>query len=252
MKKKEYKKELRYLQVELVKLQNHVIENDIKVCTIFEGRDAAGKDGMIKRYTEHLSPRQYRIVALPKPTSTDKKYWYFQRYIHHLPKSGEMVFFNRSWYNRAGVEKVMGFCTQEQYEKFMEEVPIFEHLIVHEGMVFTKYYLDITKEEQKKRFQERKTNPLKQWKLSPIDEEALKLWDKYTLARDEMFARTHFAYAPWYIVRADDKKVARINCIKHFLSKVDYKKKDEKLLVYDPNIVCEFDEACYEKGLIAK
>ncbi len=251
MDKKEYKKELYYLQVELVKFQREVIEKDLKVCTIFEGRDAAGKDGTIKRFTEHLSPREMRIVALGKPSDIDKKSWYFQRYVPHLPHGGEMVFFNRSWYNRAGVEKVMGFCTEEEYEKFMEEVPNFEHLLVHDGMIFTKYWLDITKEEQKRRLESRKHDPLKQWKLSPIDAKAQELWQEYSLARDEMFARTHFAYAPWYIVKADDKKEARINTIKHFLTKVEYKKKDEKLLLYDPKIVCEFDVTCYEKGIIA-
>jgi len=252
MDKKEYKKTLYYLQVELVKFQRHVIEKDIKVCTIFEGRDAAGKDGTIKRFTEHLSPRDTRVVALSKPTELDKKYWYFQRYIHYLPRGGEMVFFNRSWYNRAGVEKVMGFCTNEQYEKFMEEIPNFEHLLVYEGMRFTKYYLDISKEEQKKRLEEREKDPLKQWKISPIDKMAQKLWKEYSLARDEMFSRTHFTFAPWFIVKADNKKEARINCIKHFLSRQDYPKKDEKLLVYDQNIVCEFDISCYKKGLIAR
>ncbi|BAF70851.1 polyphosphate kinase 2 [Nitratiruptor sp. SB155-2] len=251
MDKKEYKKELYYLQVELVKFQRTVIEKDLKVCTIFEGRDAAGKDGTIKRFTEHLSPRETRVVALGKPTELDKKYLYFQRYIHYLPHGGEMAFFNRSWYNRAGVEKVMGFCTNEEYEKFMQEVPNFEHLLVHDGFIFTKYWLDITKDEQKKRLEERKKDPLKQWKLSPIDQKAQELWDQYSLARDEMFARTHFAYAPWYVVRANDKKVARINTIKHFLSKVEYEHKDESLLIYDPNIVCEFDQICYDKGLIA-
>ncbi len=252
MDKKEYKRELYYLQVELVKFQRRVIEEDLKVCTIFEGRDAAGKDGTIKRFVEHLSPRETRVVALGKPSDIDKKSWYFQRYVPHLPHGGEMVFFNRSWYNRAGVEKVMGFCTDAEYEQFMAEVPNFEHLLVHDGMIFTKYYLDISKEEQKKRLEERKKDPLKQWKLSPIDMKAQDLWDEYSLARDAMFARTHFAFAPWYVVHADDKREARINCIKHFLSKVEYKKKDEKLLVYDPNIVCEFDTSCYDKGLIAK
>ncbi|WP_187647562.1 polyphosphate kinase 2 [Nitrosophilus labii] len=251
MDKKEYKKILYYLQVELVKFQRHVIENDLKVCTIFEGRDAAGKDGTIKRFTEYLSPRDTRVVALSKPTELDKKFWYFQRYIHYLPRGGEMVFFNRSWYNRAGVEIVMGFCTEDQYEKFMEQVPNFEYLLVHEGMFLTKYYLDISKEEQKKRLEERKKDPLKQWKISPIDEKAQKLWKEYSIARDEMFAKTHFAYAPWYVVRADDKKEARINTIKHFLNKREYPGKNKELLIYDPKIVFEFDTSCYEKGLIA-
>ncbi|WP_200762875.1 polyphosphate kinase 2 [Nitrosophilus alvini] len=251
MEKEKYKKELYHLQVELVKFQRHVINNDIKVCVLIEGRDAAGKDGTIKRFTEHMSPRDTRIVALGKPTEIDKKYWYFQRYIHYLPRGGEIVFFNRSWYNRAGVEKVMGFCTKKQYEKFMEQVPNFEHLLVHDGMLFFKYYLDISKEEQKRRLEERKKNPLKQWKLSPIDDMAQKLWKEYSLARDEMFSMTHFAYAPWTIVRADDKKNARLNIIKNFLSRVDYPEKDEKICIFDPNTVFDFDISCYEKGMIA-
>jgi len=251
MNKKEYKKTLYYLQVELVKFQKFVIENNIKVCTLFEGRDAAGKDGTIKRFVEHLSPRDTRVVALAKPTSTDKKFWYFQRYIHYLPKSSEMVFFNRSWYNRAGVEKVMGFCTQEEYERFMNQVSSFEYLLIDEGMLFSKYYLDISKEEQKRRFEERRKNPLKQWKISPVDEKAQKLWKEYSIARDEMFAKTHFAFAPWFVVRADNKKETRINTIKHFLSRFDYPNKNEELLIFDPNIVFEFNSSCYEKGLIA-
>jgi len=251
MKKSDYKKELYRLQVELVKFQRHVIEKEIKVCIVFEGRDAAGKDGTIKRFTEHLSPREARTVALGKPSDRDRKSWYFQRYVPHLPVGGEIVFFNRSWYNRAGVERVMGFCTKKEYKAFMEEVGSFEQLLTHSGIVFFKYYLDISKKEQKKRLQERKKDPLKQWKLSPIDMQAQKLWKEYSKARDEMFARTSFVFAPWHVVHSDDKKVARINVMKHFLAHVEYPDKEESLLVYDTDVVCEFDPVCYEKGLIA-
>ncbi len=251
MKKKEYKKELYKLQVELVKFQREVIEKEIKVCIVFEGRDAAGKDGTIKRFTQHLSPREARVVALGKPSDKDKKSWYFQRYVPHLPSGGEIVFFNRSWYNRAGVEKVMGFCTDKEYKLFMKEVGNFEQMLTHSQMIFFKYYLDISKEEQKKRLEERRKNPLKQWKLSPIDQMAQKLWNEYSKARDEMFAKTSFVFAPWYVVHSDDKKTARINCIKHFLSHVDYPDKKEDILIYDTDVVCKFDPICYEKNLIA-
>ncbi|WP_456451348.1 polyphosphate kinase 2 [Hydrogenimonas sp.] len=251
MKKKVYKKQLYELQVELVKFQRHVIEKELKVCVVFEGRDAAGKDGTIKRFTEHLSPREARVVALGKPSDRDRKSWYFQRYVPHLPVGGEIVFFNRSWYNRAGVERVMGFCTKKEYKAFMEEVGSFEQLLTHSGILFFKYYLDITKKEQKKRLEERKKDPLKQWKLSPIDRQAQKLWKAYSKARDEMFAKTSFVFAPWRIVHSDDKKTARINVMKHFLAHVDYPGKKEELLVYDTEVVCEFDPICYDKGLIA-
>ncbi len=250
MKKKEYKKELKKLQIELVKFQNYVIKKDLKVCIIFEGRDAAGKDGMIKRFTKHLSPRETRVVALSKPSDKERKSWYFQRFVPHLPSGGEMVFFNRSWYNRAGVEIVMGFCTKKEYRIFMKEVNHFEELLTNDEMIFIKYYLDISKEEQKKRLQERKTNPLKRWKLSPVDQKAQKLWDKYSYYRDKMFNKTSTVHAPWFIVHTDDKKEARINTIKHFLTQVDYPKKDEKLLLYNHKVVCEFDPICYKKGLI--
>lgn len=250
MKKEIYKQELYKLQVELVKFQKEVIAKDLKVCIIFEGRDAAGKDGMIKRFTEHLSPRDARVVALGKPSDIDKKAWYFQRYVPELPVGGEMVFFNRSWYNRAGVEKVMNFCTQKEYENFMKEVGNFEHLLVNSEMIFIKYYLDISKEEQAKRLQKRKKDPLKQWKLSPIDEQAQKYWKEYSQARDEMFNKTSFVFAPWYIVHSDDKRTARINTLKHFLSQVDYKGKNKEYLQFSHEVVCLFDDACYEKGLI--
>ncbi len=252
MNKREYKKELYKLQVELVKFQKEVIKRGLKVCVIFEGRDAAGKDGTIKRFREHLSPREARVVALGKPDSDDLRSWYFQRYVPYLPKKGEILFFNRSWYNRAGVEKVMGFCTGKEYKEFMEEVESFEKLLVHSGMIFIKYYLDIDKDEQKKRLEARKKDPLKQWKLSPIDLQAQKFWDEYSKARDKMFEKTSFSFAPWFVVHSNDKKNARINTIKHFLSLVDYKGKKDSLLEFDKDIVCKFDPICYKKGLIAK
>ncbi len=241
MKKKEYKKELYHLQVQLVKFQKHLIEKDKKVCVIFEGRDTAGKDGIIKRFTEHLSSRDCRSVALGVPSDIEKKSWYFQRYVNHLPHGGEIVFFNRSWYNRAGVEKVMHFCTPKQHKLFLEEVGNFEHLLVQSDIIFYKYYLDISKKEQEKRLKGRKVNPLKQWKLSPIDQKASNLWDAYTRARNEMFLKTNFAFAPWIVVHSDNKKEARINGIKHFLSRVEYPGKDQTLLVYDNKVILEMN-----------
>ena len=251
MKKKEYKKRLYDLQVELVKFQSHVIENDLKVCIVLEGRDSAGKDGTIKRFREHLSPREARIVALGKPSDKDRKSWYFQRYVPHLPSGGEIVFFNRSWYNRAGVEPVMGFCTQEQYEQFMIQVGSFEDMLVDDGMIFIKYYLDITKDEQAKRLEARRVDPLKQWKLSPIDAKAQEMWDSYSKYRDKMFKTTSFSFAPWYIVHSNDKKTARINIIAHFLNQVEYPNKRKEVLDWDSKVVCKFSSVCYEKGMIA-
>jgi polyphosphate kinase 2 len=251
MNKKIYKKELYVLQVELVKFHKSVIEKGKKVCVILEGRDAAGKDGTIKCFSEHLSPREVRTVALGKPSDRDNSAWYFQRFVPHLPVAGEIVFFNRSWYNRAGVERVMAFCSEHEYRQFLEDVGSFEHLLTHDEMHFFKYYLDISKPEQKRRLKERREDPLKQWKLSPIDKKAQKMWDAYSEARDAMFAKTDFVYAPWRIVHCDSKKRARINIIKHFLSHVDYPGKDEEKLIYDTDIVFEFDPTCYDKGLIA-
>ncbi len=252
MKKKEYKKELYDLQVELVKFQKEVIKKGLKVCIIFEGRDTAGKDGIIKRFVEHLSPRDARVVALGKPSDKDKNSWYFQRYVSHLPIGEEIAFFNRSWYNRAGVEKVMSFCTEKEYKDFMEEVGNFEHLLVHSGIIFIKYYLDISNNEQKRRLEDRKKDPLKQWKISPIDKQAQKYWDSYSKARDEMFNKTSFDFAPWFIVHTDEKKEARINTIKHFLSLMKYPNKKNDLLVYKNDIICKFDKTCYEKKMIFK
>ena len=250
MKKKIYKRELYNLQVELVKFQRKVIEKDLKVCIIFEGRDAAGKDGTIKRFVEHLSPREARVVALGKPSDRDKKSWYFQRYVPHLPSGGEMVFFNRSWYNRAGVEKVMHFCTEEEHTRFLNDVGNFEKLLVDSDILFVKYYLDISKDEQAKRLEARKNDPLKQWKLSPIDAQAQKLWKEYSNARDIMFHKTSFDFAPWYIIHTDSKKEARINAMKHFLSLMHYEGKKEEFLNYDKTVVCQFNSKCYEQGLI--
>ncbi len=249
MTKKEYKKQLYDLQVELVKFQKDVISKDLKVCIVFEGRDTAGKDGTIKRFVEHLSPREARVVALGKPSDRDKKSWYFQRYVPHLPTGGEMVFFNRSWYNRAGVEKVMNFCTKKEYENFLTEVGDFEHLLISSEIIFVKYYLDISKQEQAKRLKDRKENPLKQWKLSPIDAKAQKLWDDYSKARNSMFNRTSFVFSPWFIIHTDSKKEARINAIKHFLSMMDYHKKDENKLIFDHSVVIKFDKTCFENVL---
>ena len=250
--KKAYKDELRKLQVELVKLQQHCIRCNDKILIILEGRDASGKDGTIKRIVQHLSPRETRVVALGKPSDRDRSSWYFQRYVPNLPAAQEIVLFNRSWYNRAGVEKVMGFCTAEEHEEFMGSVSDFEHMIVRSGIKLFKYYLDINKAEQSKRLEDRKTDPLKQWKVSPIDSKALKYWRQYSAARNEMLARTHNPVAPWTLVRANNKHLARINIIKDVLSRLHYMHKDEKLIWPDPQIVFPFDISNLENGKLAK
>lgn len=246
-----YRHELLQLQIELVKLQREIIRSNAKIAVLFEGRDGAGKDGTIKHIAEHLSPRETRMVALGKPSDHDRSSWYFQRYAAHLPAAQEMMLFNRSWYNRAGVERVMGFCTKDEYEEFMETVPVFEQMLERSGIRLFKYYLDISKAEQKKRLKARRTDPLKQWKISPIDEAALDHWKEYSLARDEMFARTHSPFAPWCIVRADDKHAARLNVIKHLLTQLDYTGKDEPLILPNPDIVFFYDEAYRKNGMIA-
>jgi polyphosphate kinase 2 len=237
----EYHRTLHELQVELVKLQSHVIRHDLRILVVLEGRDAAGKDGAIKRIIKHLSPRETRVVALGKPSNRDESTWYFQRFVPHLPAGGEMVLFNRSWYNRAGVERVMGFCTPAEHASFLEDAPSFEQLLVRSGIMLRKYYLDIGKAEQKRRLEDRSQDPLKQWKVSPIDEVAVKNWDKYSEARDEMLSRTHTAFAPWEVVRTDDKRTARLNLIKSLLASLDYKGKDERLLIADPEVVFTCD-----------
>lgn len=243
-----YKDDLQTLQIELVKLQRHLIKNDLQILIIFEGRDAAGKDGVIKRITQHLSPRETRVVALGKPSDRDRHSWYFQRYVPHLPSSQEMVLMNRSWYNRAGVERVMGFCTDAEYESFMAAVLPFEHLLSGSGTQILKYYLDISKEEQKRRLKERRTDPLKQWKTSPIDRAAIKKWDEYSQARNDMLLRTHDAISPWYVVKADEKKVARLNVIRDILSRVDCPDKNQHIATPDRAIVFPFEAKKLKSG----
>jgi polyphosphate kinase 2 len=250
-KKRLYKDELRRLQVELVKLQHHFIKCDDKILIILEGRDAAGKDGTIKRIVQHLSPRETRVVALGKPSNHERASWYFQRYVPHLPTAQELVLFNRSWYNRAGVERVMGFCTDAEYEEFMASVSDFEHMLVRSGIKLIKYYLDISKDEQKHRLKKRETDPLKQWKVSAIDDHALKYWKQYSAARNEMLTRSHNPMAPWTIVRADDKHQTRLNVIKDVLSRLHYKDKDEKLIRPDSKHLFAFDPSYLENGLLA-
>ena len=247
----DYKKALHRAQIQLVKLQKHVIKHGQKVVLIFEGRDAAGKDGAIKRIVEHLSPRETRVVALGAPSDRDRKAWYFQRYIDHLPVAGEIVLFNRSWYNRAGVERVMGFASNEEVEEFLNTAPMFEHLLVHCGFTIIKYYLDISREEEERRLKKRRKDPLRQWKLSPIDAKALKYWDDYSEARDAMFPRTHGVLAPWIIVKADDKKPTRLNIIRDILSRCEFHGKDEHGELPDLNHVFLFDESHLKDGMIA-
>jgi polyphosphate kinase 2 len=236
-KKNGYKQSLRKLQIELVALQRHIIRHDLRVLILFEGRDASGKDGLIKAISEHLSPRETRVVALGKPTERENRSWYFERHVAHLPADGEMVLFNRSWYNRAGVEKVMGFCTAEEYETFMHTVNDFEHLLIRSGTILLKYYLDISRTEQKQRLADRRRSPLTQWKISPIDRTALKHWKDYSEARDEMFARTHTEIAPWIVVKTDDKEVARLNVIRDILRRVKHTDTKKRLEKPDRNIV---------------
>jgi polyphosphate kinase 2 len=233
----DYLSELKLLQIELVKLQRQIIASNWRLLVILEGRDAAGKDGTIKCITEHLSPRDTRVVALGKPSSREVGEWYFQRYVAELPAAGEFALFNRSWYNRAGVEKVMGFCTEHQYKQFMGSVNEFEGLLVDDGIQIIKYYLDINKKEQADRLESRKTDPLKQWKISPIDEKAQHMWDAYSNARDLMLAQTSSKKTPWTVINANNKKHAHLNLIRDLLSRVSYPDKDKKILTIDPKIV---------------
>ena len=234
-----YEQELQDLQVELIKLQNWVYENNKRLMIIFEGRDAAGKGGAIKRFTQYLNPRKFRVVALQKPTEVESGQFYFQRYFQHLPNPGEITFFDRSWYNRAIVEPVFDFCTPEQYERFMRQVPEIEHSLIDDGIILIKFWFSITKENQQKRFKERMTNPLKHWKLSPVDQKAQEMWDKVTYYKEEMFSRTHTGYAPWIIVDSNDKKNARLESIRYVLSQIPYEgREDAKInLHHDPDVV---------------
>ncbi len=233
-----YEKDLRTLQIELLKMQNHIKDTGKKLLLIFEGRDAAGKGGMIKRITEHLNPRGARVVALDKPSDTEKTQWYFQRYTSHLPSAGEIVLFDRSWYNRGGVEPVMGFCTPEEHEDFLQSVPKFERMLMNSGILILKFYISVSKDIQQKRFKERKDDPLKHFKISSVDEHAQELWEKYTVAKYSMLLASHTPGTPWTIVRSDNKKAARINCIKHIISHIDYPDKiSEDFLKTDGKIV---------------
>lgn len=223
LKTKEYEKELRRLHVELVKLQQWVVAKGLKVCIVFEGRDGAGKGGTIKAITERVSPRVFRVVALPAPTDKEKSQLYFQRYVPHLPSAGEIVIFDRSWYNRAGVERVMGFCTEEQVEKFLDGTPLMEKAMVDAGTILLKYWLEVTPKEQERRLRDRINDGRKTWKLSPMDIKSFNMWDEYTVARDAMFEATDTAWAPWFMARSEDKKRVRLNIISHLLSQIPYK-----------------------------
>ncbi|MDI1252495.1 polyphosphate kinase 2 [Thermomonas sp.] len=248
----DYQAQLHVLQVELVKLQRHFIECGDKILVVVEGRDAAGKDGSIKRIVEYLSPRDTRVVALGKPSDRELHSWYFQRYIAQLPMAEEFVLFNRSWYNRAGVEHVMGFCTKEEHEEFMRAVPKFEEMLVNSGITVLKYYLDIDKDEQVKRLAERQRDPLKQWKTSPIDAVAVKHWKAYSAARDTMLLRTHTVIAPWHIVRTNNKRLARLNLIRDILSRLHYAGKKNKLVQPDTDIAFEFTPDCIQSHRLAR
>lgn len=224
--RKTYEDEKSALQVELLKVQHWVQETGQKFVLLFEGRDAAGKGGTIKRFTEHLNPREARVVALNKPTDEERGQWYFQRYVKHLPTAGEIVLYDRSWYNRAGVERVMDFCAPAEYLEFMRQTPEFERMLVRSGIKLFKYWFSVTQEEQKARFASRETDPLKRWKLSPIDRASLDKWDDYTEAKEAMFFYTDTADAPWTVIRSNDKKRARLTCMRHFLAQLDYPDKD--------------------------
>jgi len=242
LKKIKYEIELSQLQTELVKLQQWVKENNLRMAILFEGRDAAGKGGSIKRFKEHLNPRAMRVVALNKPTETERGQWYFKRYIKELPNPGEIVFFDRSWYNRAVVEPVMGFCNDEQYEKFMVQVSEFEHMLYEDGVILIKFWFSISKEEQSKRFDDRLANPLKKWKFSPVDKKGQELWDRYTYFKEQMFAKTHTSFSPWMIVKTNDKKKARLESIRYVLSKLEYPEKSlsKVSLAPDPDIIMRY------------
>ncbi len=238
----EYEDDLVNLQIELVKLQQWIKVNGKRVAVIFEGRDAAGKGGTIRRFREHLNPRSMRVVALNKPSEIEKGQWYFRRYVKELPNPGEIVFYDRSWYNRAVVEPVMGFCTDDEYDKFMRQVPEFEHMLYEDGVEIIKFWFSISKEEQQRRFNSRRVNPLKQWKLSPVDEKSQAMWDTYTKYKEEMFSKTHTSFSPWIIVKSNNKKRARLESIRYVLSQFDYDGKEEaRTTTYpDPNIVARF------------
>ena len=238
----QYEQEKKLLQIELVKLQQWASKNKKRIAVIFEGRDAAGKGGNIRRFTEHLNPRSMQLVALNRPTNIEMGQWYFRRYIKHLPNPGEIVFFDRSWYNRAVVEPVMGFCTDEQYNQFMMQLPEFEHMLYEAGVIIIKFWLSITKEEQLKRFDARMDNPLKRWKFSPVDKKGQELWDVYTKYKEQMFSKTHNSFCPWVIVKTNDKHKARLECMRYVLSRIDYDGKEDAQvsLQPDPNVIMHY------------
>jgi len=238
----QYEKELRLLQVELVKLQQWVQKTNKRIAIIFEGRDAAGKGGSIRRFIEHLNPRSMRLVALSKPTEVEQGQWYFRRYIKQLPNPGEIVFFDRSWYNRAVVEPVMGFCTDKQYKQYMVQVPEFEHMLYESGVEIIKFWFSISKEEQQKRFDGRLENPLKRWKFSPVDQKGQEMWKEYTFYKEQMFSNTHTSYCPWVVVKTNNKLEARLESIKYVLSKFNYddKEKAETNILPDPNVIMRY------------
>ncbi|MDH4303908.1 MAG: polyphosphate kinase 2 [Nitrospira sp.] len=246
-----YEQDLRQLQVELVRLQRWIQASGERIAILVEGRDAAGKGGTIRRFTEHLNPRAMRVVALPKPTDAERGQWYFQRYIHQLPNRGEIVFFDRSWYNRAVVEPVMGFCTKKEHQRFLQQVPEFEHMLYEDGVTIIKFWFSISKDEQARRFEARRQNPLKQWKLSPVDEKAQELWDAYTRCKEEMFSKTHATFSPWIIVQANDKQAARLESLRYVLNLLPYKGKEEAKirLTPDPNVITRFHRKMVELDL---
>ncbi|OBX79515.1 polyphosphate kinase 2 [Moraxella atlantae] len=247
MSRKNYEAQKYQLQVELLKMQRWVRQTGQRIVILFEGRDAAGKGGTIKRFMEHLNPRGAKVVALEKPTEQEQGQWYFQRYVAHLPTKGEIVLFDRSWYNRAGVERVMGFCTDEQYQRFMEQVPEFEKHLISSGIYLIKLWFSVSQAEQRRRFAEREAHPLKQWKLSPIDKASLDKWDDYTLAKEAMFYNTDSAESPWIVIKSDDKKRARLNAMRYVLNKIPYDNKDTRVVgSVDPLIVGRAG-ALYEK-----
>lgn len=237
-----YEQELNFLQAELVNLQRWLFQENKRVAIIFEGRDAAGKGGSIKRFVEHLNPRSMGVVALAKPTDVEMGQWYFRRYIKELPNPGELVFFDRSWYNRAVVEPVMGFCSQRQYDEFMVQVPEFEHMLYEDGVKIIKFWFSISKEEQNKRFNARLKNPLKIWKFSPVDRKGQELWDKYTYYKEQMFSKTHNSFSPWIIVKTNDKRTARLESMRYVLSQFDYpgRENSETTLLPDPNVIFRY------------
>ena len=240
--RKIYEREKATLQVELLKVQDWVKATNRKIVVLFEGRDAAGKGGTIKRFTEHLNPRGARVVALDRPTDDERTQWFFQRYIRHLPRGGEIVLFDRSWYNRGGVERVMGFCNGKEYLEFMRQAPELERMFVRSGILLFKYWFSVTRAEQKRRFEARENDVLRQWKLSPVDRQSLDKWDEYTAAKEAMFFYTDTADAPWTIVKSDDKKRARLNCMRHFLAALPYTNKDaQRVGRPDPLIVASAD-----------